>query len=132
MDCDLEQRERFERERRERRRLSTLRQKLVRSWEAKCATAKKYGRPAPPKPKLPEVESLQSFWARWKGFRNHADGREEIERLSDWTEWKPLPPEEVAKFGTKDHKKYCELWCKAHPITLEGVENLSKILIEPE
>lgn len=41
--------------------------------------------------------------------------------MDDWTEWHQLPPEVIEKMGEKEHRKYCEWWCKAHPLDLETV-----------
>ena len=41
--------------------------------------------------------------------------------MDDWTEWHKLPPEVIEQFNEKEHRKYCEWWCKAHPLDLSKV-----------
>ena len=99
-------------------------------WRIACKTAERYGKEPPTKPEIKPTECLQHFQSRWREF--YPLKSKKINRLADWKEWKQLPPEEIASLSPQEHKKSCELWCAAHPITLEGVENLSKILIDPE
>lgn len=39
--------------------------------------------------------------------------------IKDWTEWHPLPYEILSKLSDKNHRLYCEWWCKAHPLNMK-------------
>lgn len=35
--------------------------------------------------------------------------------LDGWTEWRPLPREDLVRLNNEEHLRYCELYMKAHP-----------------
>lgn len=55
---------------------------------------------------------------RKKYMREYMVMRRRYGAIKDWTEWHPLPYEILSRMSDKNHRLYCEWWCKAHPLNM--------------
>ena len=55
---------------------------------------------------------------RKKYMREYMAMRRRYGAIKDWTEWHPLPFEILSRLSDKNHRLYCEWWCKAHPLKM--------------
>ena len=51
-------------------------------------------------------------------MRQYMAMRRKFGAIKDWTEWHPLPFEILSRLSDKNHRLYCEWWCKAHPLNM--------------
>lgn len=129
MESQEERRARFERERAERTALLRKVSSMQSSYTQKCQRAQDKGLPLPDPPIYPQVESSAEFWSRWAEYHPGYNGKADTGLIDGWTEWKQLPPEDVERLSNREHRRYCELWCEAHPIKLEELAAIRQILL---